>query len=114
VSGNARSNFLNIETLKFSDTDFGRSRGDAYHRHLHGRVFSKAKSPTRCRYVAHLGNNATGFTNFEYGMSGKWLELLKEIAPSINRDAVFRNLALGGAAARPLAARAQQAALSPA
>ena len=42
--------------------------------------------------VAHPGSNATGFTNFEYGMSGKWLELLKEIAPSINRVAVFRNL----------------------
>jgi len=39
-------------------------------------------------------------------MSGKWLELLKEVAPSINRVAVFRNLGLGGAAAWPLAARA--------
>jgi putative tryptophan/tyrosine transport system substrate-binding protein len=42
--------------------------------------------------VPHPGSNATGFANFEYGMSGKWLELLKEIAPSINRVAVFRNL----------------------
>ncbi len=30
--------------------------------------------------LARPGGNATGFTNFEYGMSGKWLELLKEIA----------------------------------
>jgi putative ABC transport system substrate-binding protein len=31
--------------------------------------------------LAHPGGNATGFTAFEYGISGKWLELLKEIAP---------------------------------
>jgi putative tryptophan/tyrosine transport system substrate-binding protein len=42
--------------------------------------------------VAHPGGNATGFTNFEYGMAGKWLELLKEIAPGIKRAGVLRNL----------------------
>ena len=35
--------------------------------------------------------NATGFTNFEYGTSGKWLELLKQIAPSTMRAAVLRD-----------------------
>jgi putative ABC transport system substrate-binding protein len=42
--------------------------------------------------VAHPGGNATGFSNFEYGTAGKWLELLKEIAPGIKRAAVLRNL----------------------
>ena len=37
------------------------------------------------------GGNATGFTSFEYGMGGKWLELLKEIAPGLKRAAVLRN-----------------------
>ena len=39
--------------------------------------------------LAHPGGNTTGFTNFEYGLSGKWLELLKEIAPPITRAAVL-------------------------
>jgi hypothetical protein len=43
--------------------------------------------------IAHLrdlsrpGGNATGFMQFEYNLSGKWLELLKQIAPSVNRAA---------------------------
>jgi putative tryptophan/tyrosine transport system substrate-binding protein len=37
------------------------------------------------------GGNTTGFTLFEYGMSGKWLELLKEIAPLVTRTAVLRD-----------------------
>jgi ABC-type uncharacterized transport system substrate-binding protein len=41
--------------------------------------------------VARPGTNATGFTAFEYGMSGKWLELLKEIAPRVTRVAVLRD-----------------------
>ena len=44
--------------------------------------------------LAHPGGNTTGFTNFEYGMSGKWLELLKEIAPRVTRAAVPRDPAL--------------------
>jgi putative ABC transport system substrate-binding protein len=43
--------------------------------------------------LAHPGGNATGFASFEYGIGGKWLELLKEIAPGIKRAAVLRNLA---------------------
>jgi putative ABC transport system substrate-binding protein len=41
--------------------------------------------------LARPGGNATGFTNFEYGISGKWLELLKEIAPRVMRVAVLRD-----------------------
>jgi putative tryptophan/tyrosine transport system substrate-binding protein len=40
---------------------------------------------------ARPGGNATGFINFEYGISGKWLELLKEIAPGMKRAAVLRD-----------------------
>jgi hypothetical protein len=39
--------------------------------------------------LARPGGNATGFTSFEYGLSGKWLELLKQIAPSMTRAAVL-------------------------
>jgi ABC-type uncharacterized transport system substrate-binding protein len=41
--------------------------------------------------LAQLGGNATGFTIYEYSMSGKWLELLKEIAPGVMRTAVLRD-----------------------
>jgi len=45
-----------------------------------------------CR--AMPGGNATGFTTFEYGMSAKWLELLKEIAPRVTRAAILRDLGI--------------------
>jgi putative tryptophan/tyrosine transport system substrate-binding protein len=41
--------------------------------------------------LARPGGNATGFTNFEYDFSGKWLELLKQIAPFVTRTAVLRD-----------------------
>jgi putative ABC transport system substrate-binding protein len=41
--------------------------------------------------LAHPDRNATGFTVFEYALSPKWLALLKEIAPSVTRVAVFRD-----------------------
>ena len=41
--------------------------------------------------LAHPGGNTTGFTVFEYGLSPKWLALLKEIAPRVTRAAVFRD-----------------------
>ena len=41
--------------------------------------------------LARPGGNATGFTNFEYDFSGKWLELLKQIAPLMTRTAVLRD-----------------------
>ena len=52
--------------------------------------------PVAAGYVESLarpGGNATGFMNLEYGMGGKWLELLKEIAPSVTRVAVIRDTA---------------------
>jgi putative ABC transport system substrate-binding protein len=44
--------------------------------------------------LARPGGNATGFSGLEYGMSGKWLELLKQIAPGTTRAAVIRNPAI--------------------
>jgi ABC-type uncharacterized transport system substrate-binding protein len=41
--------------------------------------------------LARPGGNATGFTNMEYSMSGKWLELLKQIAPNVTLVTVFRD-----------------------
>jgi putative tryptophan/tyrosine transport system substrate-binding protein len=41
--------------------------------------------------LARPGGNATGFITFEYGLSGKWLELLKQIAPGVTRAAVIRD-----------------------
>ena len=49
-------------------------------------VFVNVSDPVGAGFVASLarpGGNATGFTLFEYGMSGKWLELLKQIAPGL-------------------------------
>ncbi len=43
--------------------------------------------------LSHPGGNATGFSLFEFGISGKWLELLKQIAPSVTRVAVLRDSA---------------------
>ena len=45
--------------------------------------------------LARPGGNATGFSNMEYSLSGKWLELLKEIAPSVTRVAVLRDATQG-------------------
>jgi len=57
-------------------------------------VFVQVIDPVSAGFVASLarpGGNATGFTTIEYGFSGKWLELLKEIAPRITRTAVIRD-----------------------
>jgi ABC-type uncharacterized transport system substrate-binding protein len=60
-------------------------------------VFVQVTDPVGAGYVQGLarpGGNATGFIPFEFGTSGKWLELLKEIAPGIRRVAVLRDTAL--------------------
>jgi len=60
-------------------------------------VFVLVPDPVGAGYVDSLarpGGNATGFTPFEYSMSGKWLELLKEIAPRVTRVAVLRDSAI--------------------
>ena len=60
-------------------------------------VFVSVIDPVGAGFVASLaqpGDNATGFTIYEYSMSGKWLELLKEIAPGVTRAAVLRDPAV--------------------
>ena len=60
-------------------------------------VFANVIDPVGAGFVASLarpGGNATGFTAFEYGISGKWLELLKEIAPHMTRAVVLRDPAI--------------------
>ena len=56
-------------------------------------VFVQVSDPVGAGYVANLarpGGNATGFTVLEYGMSGKWVELLKQTAPGVARAVVLR------------------------
>src|SRR5262245_11046017 len=60
-------------------------------------VFATVSDPVGAGYVdsvARPGGNATGFLLYEYGTSGKWLELLKEIAPGVTRVAVIREAAI--------------------
>jgi putative ABC transport system substrate-binding protein len=57
-------------------------------------VFALVIDPVGAGFVHSLarpGGNATGFTVFEYGMSGKWLELLKQLSPAVTRAAVLRD-----------------------
>ena len=59
-------------------------------------VFVQVVDPVGAGLVASLarpGGNATGFTIFEFGIAGKWVELLKEIAPGVTRVAVLRDAA---------------------
>jgi putative ABC transport system substrate-binding protein len=60
-------------------------------------VFTLTLDPVGAGYVESLaqpGRNATGFLAYEYGLSAKWLELLKEIAPRVVRVAVLRDASL--------------------
>jgi putative ABC transport system substrate-binding protein len=57
-------------------------------------VFANVIDPVGAGFVASLarpGGNTTGFTSFEYSISSKWLELLKELAPGLQRVAVVRD-----------------------
>jgi putative ABC transport system substrate-binding protein len=57
-------------------------------------VFVQVSEPVGAGFVDSLerpGGNATGFMLYEYGIGGKWLGLLKEIAPGIRRVAFFQN-----------------------
>jgi ABC-type uncharacterized transport system substrate-binding protein len=57
-------------------------------------VFAQTADPVGSGYVASLakpGGNATGFTQIDFSMTGKWLELLKQIAPSVTRAGVVRD-----------------------
>jgi putative ABC transport system substrate-binding protein len=62
-------------------------------------VFSQSVDPVGNGYVQSLarpGGSATGFTQFEYGLSAKWLELLKEVAPALTRVGVLRETGSAG------------------
>jgi ABC-type uncharacterized transport system substrate-binding protein len=62
-------------------------------------VFAVVADAVAAGYVeshARPGGNVTGFTAFEYALGGKWLELLKEIAPRVTRVAVLRDPTIAG------------------
>jgi putative tryptophan/tyrosine transport system substrate-binding protein len=62
-------------------------------------VFTNTNDPIALGYVASLprpGGNITGFINIEYGISGKWLELLKQIAPSLTHAAIIWDSSFSG------------------
>jgi putative tryptophan/tyrosine transport system substrate-binding protein len=64
-------------------------------------VFAIVPDPVGAGFVESLsrpGGNATGFTNLEYAVGAKWLELLKQIAPRMSRTAVLRDSALASGA----------------
>ena len=57
-------------------------------------VFTMVTDPVSDGFVASLarpGGNITGFTIFEHSFAGKWLEMLKEVVPSMTRVAVMQN-----------------------
>jgi len=60
-------------------------------------VFNNVADPVGAGFIdtmARPGGNATGFIQFEYTIGGKWLELLKEVAPAVSRVAVLRDPAI--------------------
>jgi putative ABC transport system substrate-binding protein len=60
-------------------------------------IFTLVADPVGAGFIDSLarpGGNATGFVQYEYGLGGKWLDLLKEIAPSVTRAAVLRDAAI--------------------
>jgi putative tryptophan/tyrosine transport system substrate-binding protein len=64
-------------------------------------VFVVVVDPVGAGFVeslAHPGGNATGFMQFEYALSGKWLELLKEVAPRVTQVGVLRDLSIAAGA----------------
>jgi putative ABC transport system substrate-binding protein len=64
-------------------------------------VFVAVPDPVGAGYVASLarpGGNITGFAFFDYSISGKWLELLKDVAPSVKRAAVIRDAGIAAGA----------------
>src|SRR5262245_6592788 len=61
-------------------------------------VFPVAGDPVATGFVdsmARPGGNITGFMQFEFALSGKWLELLKQVAPDLTRAAVLRDPTMG-------------------
>jgi putative ABC transport system substrate-binding protein len=78
-------------------------------------VFALVTDPVGSGFVATLarpGGNTTGFTTFEYSMSGKWLELLKQCAPAMRRAGVLRNPAISSGIGQFSAIQSAAASLS--
>ena len=72
-------------------------------------VFAGVADPVGAGYVDSLarpGGNTSGFTIFEYSISGKWLELLREIAPGVTRVAVLRDPSMAAGPAQFAAVQA--------
>jgi putative tryptophan/tyrosine transport system substrate-binding protein len=64
-------------------------------------VFAQVVDPVNSGFVnslAHPGGNITGFVSFDYGMGAKWLEILKQISPSLSRVGVVRDPSVVGGA----------------
>src|SRR5262249_44755974 len=59
-------------------------------------VVADAVSGGYVESLARPGGNVTGFTAYEYSMGGKWLELLREVAPRVTRVAVLRDSTIAG------------------
>src|SRR5262249_7108637 len=83
-------------------------------------VFVQTADPVGTGFVESLarpGGNITGFASFEFAISAKWLELLKEVAPNVTRAAVLRDAtspgAIGQMAAIQSAAPSLRTELSP-
>jgi putative ABC transport system substrate-binding protein len=77
-------------------------------------VFVQVVDPVGGGYVESLarpGSNATGYAQFEYSLSGKWLELLREIAPTVTRAAVMRDPSITSGPGQFAGAQAAAAAL---
>jgi putative ABC transport system substrate-binding protein len=78
-------------------------------------VFPAVVDPVGAGFVDSLarpGGNATGFMNYEYSLSGKWLELLKQIAPGLTRVVVLRNAATASGPGQFAAVQAMAPSLS--
>jgi putative ABC transport system substrate-binding protein len=54
-------------------------------------VFTQTPDPVGAGFVNNLRGNATGFSIFDYSIGGKWLELLKQLAPAVKRVAIIRD-----------------------
>jgi ABC-type uncharacterized transport system substrate-binding protein len=77
-------------------------------------VFPLCSDPVAAGYVDSLarpGGNATGFMTFEYSLSGKWLELLKQIMPPVTRVAVLRDTTQGSGTSQLAVIQAMAASL---
>jgi len=64
-------------------------------------VFAGVVDPVGAGFIASMarpGGNVTGFTQFEYEMSGKWLELLKEMSPNVTQAAIIRDTTIAAGA----------------